>query len=161
MSILPIFPFTSIVSLCILSMTLVTSGFPQPPLPLSSEDSNETKATKDDWDVLFPSISLRDWSIQMMTAPSLGATANKAKLMTEAWLFAPERPEARYCKCIADNVEQAWPAEWLSLGPGMAKRNMVVADDAAFREKSKLLTSMERQKWLNSYMQKLLVVNSS
>lgn len=53
------------------------------------------------------------------------------------------------------------PAEWASESGGTAKRNMVVADDAAFREKSKMLTSMERQKWLNSYMQKLLVVDSS
>jgi len=57
-------------------------------------------------------------------------------------------------------VEGVWPAEWTSEGARVVKRNMVVADDAAFREKSKLLTSMERQKWLNSYMQKLLVVNS-
>lgn len=60
---------------------------------------------------------------------------------------------------VITSVEGPWPSEW-SQGPGMVKRNMVVADDAAFREKSKLLTSMERQKWLNSYMQKLLVVNS-
>lgn len=53
------------------------------------------------------------------------------------------------------------PAEWASESGGTAKRNMVVADDAAFREKSKMLTSMERQKWLNSYIQKLLVVDSS
>lgn len=59
------------------------------------------------------------------------------------------------------SMEKAAPAGWSSQGAGMVKRNMVVADDAAFREKSKLLTSMERQKWLNSYMQKLLVVNSS
>lgn len=62
--------------------------------------------------------------------------------------------------CIS-SLERGWPAEWSSLGLDMVKRNMVVADDAAFREKSKLLTSMERQKWLNSYMKKLLVVNSS
>lgn len=90
----------------------------------------------------------------MMSAPSLRAAANsKTGLMREAWLFAPERAEA--------SVERAWPAEWSSQDAGMVKRNMVVADDAAFREKSKLLTSMERQKWLNSYMQKLLVVKSS
>nr|XP_033816026.1 tuberoinfundibular peptide of 39 residues [Geotrypetes seraphini]XP_033816027.1 tuberoinfundibular peptide of 39 residues [Geotrypetes seraphini]XP_033816028.1 tuberoinfundibular peptide of 39 residues [Geotrypetes seraphini] len=39
------------------------------------------------------------------------------------------------------------------------RRSIVVADDAAFREKSRLLTAMERKKWLNAYMQKLLVVN--
>lgn len=60
----------------------------------SPEDTEEPK--RDDWDVLFPSISLRDWGIQMMSAPSLGAAANsKAGLMREAWLFAPERAEAR------------------------------------------------------------------
>ncbi|XP_035530548.1 tuberoinfundibular peptide of 39 residues [Morone saxatilis] len=152
MSELPAFPRMSFLLLCILGMTVVTSGFPQPRLSLRSpEDSAEPK--RDDWDVLFPSISLRDWSIQMMSAPSLGAANSKAGLMREAWLFAPERAEA--------SMERAWPAEWSSQGAGMVKRNMVVADDAAFREKSKLLTSMERQKWLNSYMQKLLVVNSS
>ncbi|GAA6229524.1 tuberoinfundibular peptide of 39 residues [Lates japonicus] len=149
----PALPRTSFLLLCILGMTLVTSGFPQPRLSLrSTDDSEELK--QDDWDILFPSISLRDWSIQMMSAPSLRAAADsKAGLMREAWLFAPERAEA--------SMERAWPAEWSSQGAGMVKRNMVVADDAAFREKSKLLTSMERQKWLNSYMQKLLVVNSS
>lgn len=62
--------------------------------------------------------------------------------------------------CIS-STERVAPAGWSSQDADMVKRNMVVADDAAFREKSKLLTSMERQKWLNSYMQKLLVVNSS
>ncbi|KAM4723253.1 tuberoinfundibular peptide of 39 residues [Anableps anableps] len=119
--------------------------------PRNPEDPQEAK--RDDWDVLFPSISLHDWNIQMMSAPSLRAAAgdSKAGVMRAAWLFAPERTEA--------SVDGVWPAEWAS-GARLVKRNMVVADDAAFREKSKLLTSMERQKWLNSYMQKLLVVNS-
>ncbi|XP_031733714.1 tuberoinfundibular peptide of 39 residues [Anarrhichthys ocellatus] len=151
MSELPAFPRMSFLLLCILGMTLVTSGFPQPRLPLRSPDDSE-ESKRDDWNVLFPSISLRHWSIQMTSAPSLRADS-KARMMREAWLFTPERAEA--------SVERAWPAEWSSQGAGMVKRNMVVADDAAFREKSKLLTSMERQKWLNSYMQKLLVVNSS
>ncbi|XP_049918415.1 tuberoinfundibular peptide of 39 residues [Epinephelus moara] len=153
MSELSAFPRMSFLLLCILGMTLVTSGFPQPGLPLRNPDDSE-EPKLDDWDVLLPSISLRNWSIQMMSAPSLRAPADsKARLMREAWLFAPEKAEA--------SMERAWPAEWSSQGAGMMKRNMVVADDAAFREKSKLLTSMERQKWLNSYMQKLLVVNSS
>ncbi|XP_054470621.1 tuberoinfundibular peptide of 39 residues [Anoplopoma fimbria] len=147
------FPRMSYLLLCILAMTLVTSGFPQPRLHVRSPDDSE-EPKRDDWDVLFPSISLRDWSIQMMSSPSLAAAADsKARLMREAWLFAPERAE--------ESGERAWPAEWSTQGARMVKRNMVVADDAAFREKSKLLTSMERQKWLNSYMQKLLVVNSS
>ncbi|KAK7904085.1 hypothetical protein WMY93_016692 [Mugilogobius chulae] len=57
------------------------------------------------------------------------------------------------------DVDASWPALWSS-GAGLNRRS-VVADDAAFRERSKLLTSMERQKWLNSYMHKLLVVDSS
>lgn len=35
----------------------------------------------------------------MMTAPSIGAAANKAGLMRETLLFAPERAETRYSKC--------------------------------------------------------------
>ncbi|XP_069016569.1 tuberoinfundibular peptide of 39 residues isoform X2 [Embiotoca jacksoni] len=153
MSELPAFPRMSLLLLGILGMTLLTSGFPQPQLPLRGPDDSEDPK-RDNWDVLFPSISLRDWSIQMMSAPSLrAATDSKAGMMREVWLFSPERAES--------SVEGVWPAEWSSQGTRMVKRNMVVADDAAFREKSKLLTSMERQKWLNSYMQKLLVVNSS
>ncbi|XP_059209435.1 tuberoinfundibular peptide of 39 residues [Centropristis striata] len=153
MSELPALSRVSLLLLCLLGLTWMTSAFPQPRLPLRGPDDSE-EAKGDNWDVLFPSISLHDWSIQMMSAPGLRAAANsKAGLMREPWLFTPERAE--------DSVERAWPAEWSSQGAGMVKRNMVVADDAAFREKSKLLTSMERQKWLNSYMQKLLVVNSS
>uniref|UniRef100_G3PIN5 Tuberoinfundibular peptide of 39 residues n=1 Tax=Gasterosteus aculeatus TaxID=69293 RepID=G3PIN5_GASAC len=114
---------------------------------LLREESN-----RDEWEVLFPSISLANWIIQMMSAPSLRAAAN-ARLTRAAWLFALARAEA--------SRERPWPADWSSQGAAMVKRNMVVADDAAFREKSKLFTSMERQKWLNSYMQKLLVVKSS
>ncbi|XP_060919315.1 tuberoinfundibular peptide of 39 residues [Labrus mixtus] len=148
---LPSFPRMSTLLLCILGMTMMTAGFPHARLHFRSSDDSE-EPERDDWDVLFPSISLHDWSIQMMS--SLGAAANsKERLMREAWLFGPEEAEAR--------DERAWPAEWSSPSGGVVKRNMVVADDAAFREKSKLLTSMERQKWLNSYMQKLLVVNSS
>ncbi|KAM9355027.1 tuberoinfundibular peptide of 39 residues [Pholidichthys leucotaenia] len=146
-------PVSSRLSLLILGMISMTSSFPQPQLPLRSSDDSEGQK-RDGWDVLFPSISLRDWNIQMMSAPSLRAAAQKTQtgLMREPWVFGPEASET--------SVEGAWPTEWSSPGAGMAKRNMVVADDAAFREKSKFLTSMERQKWLNSYMQKLLVVNS-
>ncbi|XP_034531741.1 tuberoinfundibular peptide of 39 residues [Notolabrus celidotus] len=153
MSELPSFSRMSALLLCILGMTVMTSGLPHPRLNLRSPDDSE-EPKQYDWDILFPSISLRDWSIQMMSAPSLREAANsKGGLMREAWLFGPERAEA--------SDERAWPAMWSPQGGGLMKRNMVVADDAAFREKSKLLTSMERQKWLNSYMQKLLVVNSS
>uniref|UniRef100_A0A8C8RH74 Tuberoinfundibular peptide of 39 residues n=1 Tax=Pelusios castaneus TaxID=367368 RepID=A0A8C8RH74_9SAUR len=64
-------------------------------------------------------------------------------------LLPPSYPPDRYI-----------PATELAPAPGWSgKRSIVVADDAAFRERSKMLTAMERQKWLNSYMQKLLVVN--
>ncbi|XP_061600184.1 tuberoinfundibular peptide of 39 residues [Cololabis saira] len=152
MSRLPFIPHMSFLLLCILGMTSVTSGFPQLRLPLRCPDGLQAEK-RDECDVVFPSISLHDWNLQMMSAPSLGAADSKAGLMRPAWLFAPERTE--------DSVEGVWPAEWTSEGARLLKRNMVVADDTAFREKSKLLTSMERQKWLNSYMQKLLVVNSS
>lgn len=56
--------------------------------------------------------------------------------------------------------DQRWLPPWPA-NEELDKRSIVVADDAAFREKSKMLTAMERQKWLNSYMQKLLVVNST
>ncbi|KAM4541110.1 tuberoinfundibular peptide of 39 residues [Fundulus diaphanus] len=153
MSELLAFSRLSLLLVWVLLLSAMTSGFPQPRLPLRSSDDPQGDKL-DDWEVLFPSISLLDWNLQMMSAPGLRAAAadSKAGLMGEAWLFAPERTEA--------SVEGVWPNEWASEGARLVKRNMVVADDAAFREKSKLLTSMERQKWLNSYMQKLLVVNS-
>uniref|UniRef100_A0A3B3XN83 Tuberoinfundibular peptide of 39 residues n=2 Tax=Poecilia mexicana TaxID=48701 RepID=A0A3B3XN83_9TELE len=143
-----LFPVSRLSFLLIWLLVLSSSAFPQPRLPLRNPEGPQ-EAKRDDWDVLFPSISLHDWNIQMLSAPGLRAADSKAGLVGDAWLFAPERPEA-----------SVWPAQWASEGARMVKRNMVVADDAAFREKSKLLTSMERQKWLNSYMQKLLVVNS-
>ncbi|XP_029972593.1 tuberoinfundibular peptide of 39 residues [Salarias fasciatus] len=149
MSEVPLFPRLSYLLLCILGMTLVTSGFPRPRPPLRNpHDSDGLK--RDDWDIGFPSTSLHDWSVHVMAAPGVRAPADsRARLRSEAWLFAPETAEV--------SVEGPWSSQ----GAGAMKRNIGVADDAAFREKSKLLTSMERQKWLNTYMQKLLVVNAS
>lgn len=68
--------------------------FPKESLSLILSDSRSPN--QDDWDVLYPSISLRDWSIPMMSAPSLKAAADsKAGLVREPWLFAPQRAEAR------------------------------------------------------------------
>ncbi|XP_056682275.1 tuberoinfundibular peptide of 39 residues [Monodelphis domestica] len=50
------------------------------------------------------------------------------------------------------------PAVAPSAGP---QRRLVVADDAAFRERARLLAALERRRWLNSYMQKLLVVSDA
>ncbi|KAM8834297.1 tuberoinfundibular peptide of 39 residues [Synchiropus picturatus] len=127
-----------------------TTCFPQPQLSLRN-----TEHKTNGWSVVFPSISLRDWSLQMISQPSLGENSIsdfKPGLMREAWVFPPEGAD--------ESLERTWPPDWSSPYVGMVKRNMVVADDAAFREKSKLLTSLERQKWLNSYMQKMLVVKS-
>uniref|UniRef100_A0A087Y2N4 Tuberoinfundibular peptide of 39 residues n=1 Tax=Poecilia formosa TaxID=48698 RepID=A0A087Y2N4_POEFO len=156
-----LFPVSRLSFLLIWLLVLSSSAFPQPRLPLRNPEGPQ-EAKRDDWDVLFPSISLHDWNIQMLSAPGLRAADSKAGLVGDAWLFAPERPEDKTSRMslIVHFVSSVWPAQWASEGTRMVKRNMVVADDAAFREKSKLLTSMERQKWLNSYMQKLLVVNS-
>ncbi len=106
------------------------------------------------WEILYPSISLRDWSIQMLTAPEFGAAkAGTEQLVGDDWLPLSQSQ-------MEDELVKGWPGNWPSRVGHQQKRNIVVADDAAFREKSKLLTAMERQKWLNSYMQKLLVVNS-
>ncbi|CAK7302627.1 Tuberoinfundibular peptide of 39 residues [Vulpes lagopus] len=62
------------------------------------------------------------------------------------------------------------PAGVLSLrGPGRAwagpatplsRRSLALADDAAFRERARLLAALERRHWLNSYMHKLLVLDA-
>ncbi|XP_050783716.1 tuberoinfundibular peptide of 39 residues [Gopherus flavomarginatus] len=87
------------------------------------------------WDLQLPSISLQDWSLRMLSGEG----------------------RSRKSRLWSGPSQEVPPAE---LAPGWGgKRSIVVADDAAFRERSKMLTAMERQKWLNSYMQKLLVVN--
>ncbi len=106
------------------------------------------------WEILYPSISLRDWSIQMLTAPDFGAAkAGTEQLLGDDWLPLSQSQ-------MEEELVKGWSGNWPSRVGHQQKRNIVVADDAAFREKSKLLTAMERQKWLNSYMQKLLVFNS-
>ncbi|TRY90388.1 hypothetical protein DNTS_009349 [Danionella cerebrum] len=145
-------------ALCFLvlsAVTLMTSAFPQPHLrPLQrSMDREESKG--DQWEVLYPAISLRDWSIQMLTAPDFHPPkAGTDQLVVDDWLPLSQSQ-------MAEELVKGWPGDLASRLGRQQKRNIVVADDAAFREKSKLLTAMERQKWLNSYMQKLLVVNSN
>ncbi|XP_010895602.1 tuberoinfundibular peptide of 39 residues [Esox lucius] len=143
----------------LMAMTLVTSGYPQPHFrpvhrgssPGDPGDSDE----REDWEVLYPSISLRNWNMQMMSAPDFGAAKSKEDLLGEQWLPMVGQLQ------MDENMEKDWLGDWAPQDSNNEeKRNIVVADDAAFREKSKLLTAMERQKWLNSYMQKLLVVNS-
>lgn len=82
------------------SYVIQSNMFPKDLLNLilsdSSSPDDSAEPRQDNWGVLFPSISLRDWSIQMMSAPSLRAAADsRTGLMREAWLFAPDRTEAR------------------------------------------------------------------
>uniref|UniRef100_A0A4W5QNM1 Tuberoinfundibular peptide of 39 residues n=1 Tax=Hucho hucho TaxID=62062 RepID=A0A4W5QNM1_9TELE len=104
--------------LTLMAITLVTSSYPQPLLrPIHRGTSPGDPGDKrEEWEGLWPSISLRDWSMQMMSAPDFGAAKSKAELLGEQWLP------------MGSNNEE--------------KRNIVVADDAAFREKSKLLTAI-------------------
>ncbi|XP_006898792.1 PREDICTED: tuberoinfundibular peptide of 39 residues [Elephantulus edwardii] len=45
-------------------------------------------------------------------------------------------------------------------GSPLARRSLALADDAAFRERARLLAALERRHWLNSYMHKLLVLDA-
>ncbi|XP_041516263.1 tuberoinfundibular peptide of 39 residues isoform X2 [Microtus oregoni] len=38
--------------------------------------------------------------------------------------------------------------------------SLALADDAAFRERARLLAALERRRWLDSYMQKLLLLDA-
>ncbi|XP_045712143.1 tuberoinfundibular peptide of 39 residues [Phyllostomus hastatus] len=40
------------------------------------------------------------------------------------------------------------------------RRTLALADDAAFRERARMLAALERRHWLNSYMHKLLVLDA-
>lgn len=88
----------------------------------------------------------------MLSSPDFAGAETKTEPVDE-WIPLSQSQ-------MEEKLMKGWPGDWQQRAGNQAKRNIVVADDAAFREKSKLLTAMERQKWLNSYMQKLLVVNS-
>lgn len=40
------------------------------------------------------------------------------------------------------------------------RRSLALADDAAFRERARMLAALERRHWLNSYMHRLLVLDA-
>lgn len=48
------------------------------------------------------------------------------------------------------------------MGPAsrLSPRSLALADDAAFRERARMLAALERRHWLNSYMHKLLVLDT-
>lgn len=49
---------------------------------------------------------------------------------------------------------------WVDLGTPLSRRSLALADDAAFRERARLLAALERRRWLDSYMQKLLLLDA-
>ncbi|XP_003465473.3 tuberoinfundibular peptide of 39 residues isoform X1 [Cavia porcellus] len=42
----------------------------------------------------------------------------------------------------------------------LSRRSLALADDAAFRERARLLAALERRHWLNSYMHRLLLLDT-
>ncbi|XP_031643461.1 tuberoinfundibular peptide of 39 residues [Oncorhynchus kisutch] len=120
-----------------MAITLVSSSYPQPrrrPIHISPGDPGDKR---EDWEVLWPSILLRDWSMQMMSAPDFGAAKSKAELLGEQWLPMVGQSQ------MDEDMAKGWLGDWALQGSNNEeKRNIVVADDAAFREKSKLLTAI-------------------
>ncbi|XP_025031755.1 tuberoinfundibular peptide of 39 residues [Python bivittatus] len=118
------------------------------------ESNVDLKADLVPWGFHIPSITLQDWSLKWVssdvTAPQDDDNSyEEQNRKSHLWGSTREEgPAARSQKGTADSA--GWVPGW------RGKRSIVVADDAAFREKSKMLTAMERQKWLNSYMQKFL-----
>ncbi|XP_055469371.1 tuberoinfundibular peptide of 39 residues [Psammomys obesus] len=49
---------------------------------------------------------------------------------------------------------------WANLGTPLSRRSLALADDAAFRERARLLAALERRRWLDSYMHKLLLLDA-
>uniref|UniRef100_A0A8C3VVK1 Tuberoinfundibular peptide of 39 residues n=1 Tax=Catagonus wagneri TaxID=51154 RepID=A0A8C3VVK1_9CETA len=49
---------------------------------------------------------------------------------------------------------------WAGPATPQSRRSLALADDAAFRERARLLAALERRHWLNSYMHKLLVLDA-
>ncbi|XP_053366428.1 tuberoinfundibular peptide of 39 residues [Clarias gariepinus] len=143
-------PRPALLLLVLMLMNLNISAFPQPFQRISPSDGQDS--IQEQWKILYPSISLRDWSVQMLSSPDFAGAETKTEPVDE-WIPLSQSQ-------MEEKLMKEWPGDWQQRAGNQAKRNIVVADDAAFREKSKLLTAMERQKWLNSYMQKLLVVNS-
>ncbi|KAL0969747.1 hypothetical protein UPYG_G00231750 [Umbra pygmaea] len=90
--------------LTLMSLALLTSGYPQPRFrPInrgfsSPGDPGESN-TRDEWEVLYPSVSLRNWSMQMMAARDFGTPNSKENLLGELWL--PMMSQSQMDKDIA------------------------------------------------------------
>ncbi|XP_024284391.1 tuberoinfundibular peptide of 39 residues [Oncorhynchus tshawytscha] len=122
-----------------MAITLVSSSYPQPrrrPIHIGTSPGDPGDK-REDWEVLWPFISLRDRSKQMMSAPDFGAAKSKAELLGEQWLPMVGQSQ------MDEDMAKGWLGDWALQGSNNEeKRNIVVADDAAFREKSKLLTAI-------------------
>ncbi|XP_067830253.1 tuberoinfundibular peptide of 39 residues isoform X2 [Heptranchias perlo] len=116
---------------------------------------------------------LRDWSTEMMPLfpvlkglpakdsrfPSLGRRAWVGKFPVQARNRGSRihRILGDYADLTRVTLGKSWSSDWLEPTTNEeVKRSIVVADDVAFREKSKFLTALERQKWLNSVLRKLV-----
>ncbi|CAJ0923214.1 unnamed protein product [Ranitomeya imitator] len=138
---------------------------------LSDKQLNPFLNRPDSWNQQVPSITFHDWSLKMLSSdllPNESPNERARKLLmqpiTRELLFGSDDVSKKVITDDARLNRGMSDQRWLSMWPTneeMEKRSIIVADDAAFREKSKMLTAMERQKWLNSYMQKLLVNYSS
>ncbi|KAK1329954.1 hypothetical protein QTO34_010138 [Cnephaeus nilssonii] len=49
---------------------------------------------------------------------------------------------------------------WAAWAGPPSRRSLALADDAAFRERARMLAALERRRWLNSYMHRLLVLDA-
>uniref|UniRef100_UPI00398F2F6B tuberoinfundibular peptide of 39 residues n=1 Tax=Pristiophorus japonicus TaxID=55135 RepID=UPI00398F2F6B len=126
------------------------------------------------WD---PSVSLPDWDSEKISSflalkglpakdsgswwlPSLRRQAWFSKLPVE-----PRNDGDQSHNALGDGagltritLGKSWSSDWLEPNTNEeVKRSIVVADDVAFREKSKFLTVKQRQKWLNSVMRQLVI----
>ncbi|XP_078388126.1 tuberoinfundibular peptide of 39 residues [Cetorhinus maximus] len=124
-----------------------------------------------------PSGSLHDWDIAMMSLfPTLKGLPGKG---SGSWWIPALRRRGWFAKFpvdsrnrdgqshteLADGTDltrvtlgKSWSSDWLEPSTNEeVKRSFVVADDVAFRERSKFLTAMQRQKWLDSVMRQLVV----
>ncbi|KAH0626527.1 hypothetical protein JD844_001566, partial [Phrynosoma platyrhinos] len=121
-------------------------------------DNDDIKVSLFPWNIHIPSTTLHDWGLKWMSSDVSAPQDedNKAHGQNrKSHLWEEERGKA---PSPGGQKVVLYPAGWV---PGWGgKRSTVVGDDVAFREQSKMLTDMERQKWLNYYMQKILVVNS-
>ncbi|OCT70896.1 hypothetical protein XELAEV_18037821mg [Xenopus laevis] len=132
----------------------------------SNKQMNPFLSRPGSWDNQLPSITLHDWSSDVLPngPPEDRGQRLLVQPVTRQFLFGSNDVSKKGLPGVprlnSGMVDQSWLPDWPT-NEEQDKRSIVVADDAAFREKSKMLTAMERQKWLNSYMQKLLVVNSN